>query len=388
MYFCSKKNLLSIKKSKKMNTMFCSQCQETAQNTGCVLRGVCGKTPEVANYQDLLIYVLKGLSKINHCLRQSGKGSEETDIFIMNGLFMTITNANFDKNRFIEIIKAGLAMRDGLKQQATKCKVSCEFLHHDAIVWNATTEEEMEEKAKTIGILSTPDDDIRSLRQLLVLGVKGMAAYAEHAYNLKYQDGEIFDFMQIALGSTLSENQTKDELLGLIIKCGEYGVKTMALLDKANTTTYGNPEITKVNIGVGTRPGILISGHDLKDLDELLAQAEVEGVDVYTHSEMLPAHYYPYFKKYKNLIGNYGNAWHRQTKEFETFNGPILFTTNCLVPPRNDSPYKDKVYTTGAAGFEGFPHIADRQNNKPKDFSHIIAMPKNAKLPKPSKTVK
>lgn len=363
-----------------MNAMFCSQCQETAQNTGCVVKGVCGKTPEVANYQDLLIYVLKGLSKINHCLRQSGKASEKADFFIINGLFMTITNANFDKKRFIDEIKAGLALREELKKEATKCKVTCEFNHHDALVWNATTEAEMEEKAKTIGILSTENEDIRALRQLLVLGLKGIAAYAEHAYNLKHVDKDIFDFMQIALSSTLSE-QTKDELLGLVMKCGEYGVKTMALLDKANTTTYGNPEITKVNIGVKNRPAILISGHDLKDLDELLTQAEPEGVDVYTHSEMLPAHYYPHFKKYKNLVGNYGNAWHMQTKEFETFNGPILFTTNCIVPPRSNNSYSDKVYTTGSTGFEGFMHIADRVNGKPKDFSQIIAHAKRCKAP-------
>lgn len=363
-----------------MSTMFCSQCQETAQNTGCVTRGVCGKPSDVSNYQDLLIYVLKGVSKINHCLRQSGKASEEVDFYVINGLFMTITNANFDKNRFIEEIKAGLALRDQLKAKATECKITCEFINHDALMWNATTEAEMDEKATKVGILSTEDEDIRSLRQLLVLGLKGMAAYAEHAYNLGHKDTDIYDFMQIALASTLSE-QTKDELLGLVMKCGEYGVKTMALLDKANTSTYGNPEITKVNIGVGTRPGILISGHDLKDLEELLQQAEPEGVDVYTHSEMLPAHYYPYFKKYKNLVGNYGNAWHLQTKEFETFNGPMLFTTNCIVPPRSNNTYSDRVYTTGSSGFEGFPHIPDRVNGKAKDFSQIIAHAKKCKAP-------
>jgi len=364
-----------------MNAMFCSQCQETAQNTGCVVRGVCGKSPEVANYQDLLIYVMKGLAKVNQCLRSCGKGSDQVDLFIMNGLFMTITNANFDKKRFFQEIKAGLALRDALKKEAVNCKTSCDFLSHDAMTWTASTEEEMEAKAKIVGILSTPNEDIRALRQLLVLGIKGMAAYAEHAYNLKHVDKDIFDFMQMALASTLSPNQSKDELLGLVMKCGEYGVKTMALLDKANTSTYGNPEITKVNIGVKNRPAILISGHDLKDLDELLAQAEPEGVDVYTHSEMLPAHYYPYFKKYKNLAGNYGNAWHRQTKEFETFNGPILFTTNCIVPPRPDSTYSDRVYTTGSTGFDGFPHIADRVNDKPKDFSKIIAHAKRCKAP-------
>ena len=361
--------------------MFCSQCQETAQNTGCVVRGVCGKSPEVANYQDLLIYVMKGLAKVNQCLRSCGKGSDQVDLFIMNGLFMTITNANFDKKRFSQEIKAGLALRDALKKEAVNCKTSCDFLSHDAMTWTASTEEEMEAKAKSVGILSTPDEDIRALRQLLVLGIKGMAAYTEHAYNLKHVDKDIFDFMQMALASTLSPNQSKDELLGLVMKCGEYGVKTMALLDKANTSTYGNPEITKVNIGVKNRPAILISGHDLKDLDELLAQAEPEGVDVYTHSEMLPAHYYPYFKKYKNLAGNYGNAWHRQTKEFETFNGPILFTTNCIVPPRPDSTYSDRIYTTGSTGFDGFPHIADRLNDKPKDFSQIIAHAKRCKAP-------
>ncbi|NLO41484.1 MAG: hydroxylamine reductase, partial [Bacteroidales bacterium] len=364
-----------------MNAMFCSQCQETAQNTGCVVRGVCGKSPEVANYQDLLIYVMKGLAKVNQCLRSCGKGSDQVDLFIMNGLFMTITNANFDKKRFSQEIKAGLALRDALKKEAVNCKTSCDFLSHDAMTWTASTEEEMEAKAKSVGILSTPDEDIRALRQLLVLGIKGMAAYTEHAYNLKHVDKDIFDFMQMALASTLSPNQSKDELLGLVMKCGEYGVKTMALLDKANTSTYGNPEITKVNIGVKNRPAILISGHDLKDLDELLAQAEPEGVDVYTHSEMLPAHYYPYFKKYKNLAGNYGNAWHRQTKEFETFNGPILFTTNCIVPPRPDSTYSDRIYTTGSTGFDGFPHIADRLNDKPKDFSQIIAHAKRCKAP-------
>ena len=364
-----------------MNAMFCSQCQETAQNTGCVVRGVCGKSPEVANYQDLLIYVMKGLAKVNQCLRSCGKGSDQVDLFIMNGLFMTITNANFDKKRFSQEIKAGLALRDALKKEAVNCKTSCDFLSHDAMTWTASTEEEMETKAKSVGILSTPDEDIRALRQLLVLGIKGMAAYTEHAYNLKHVDKDIFDFMQMALASTLSPNQSKDELLGLVMKCGEYGVKTMALLDKANTSTYGNPEITKVNIGVKNRPAILISGHDLKDLDELLAQAEPEGVDVYTHSEMLPARYYPYFKKYKNLAGNYGNAWHRQTKEFETFNGPILFTTNCIVPPRPDSTYSDRIYTTGSTGFDGFPHIADRLNDKPKDFSQIIAHAKRCKAP-------
>ncbi|MEG1556767.1 MAG: hydroxylamine reductase, partial [Bacteroidales bacterium] len=360
--------------------MFCSQCQETAQGMGCSLRGVCGKTSDVANLQDLLIYSLKGISKINQCLRSKGKNLEKADIFVMNGLFMTITNANFDKQRFLNEIFKSLELREELKKIAVSDHSPCHFLSHDALVWNAKTESELDAKAVEVGILSTQDEDIRSLRQLLVLGVKGIAAYSEHAHNLGYHDQEIFDFMQKALASTLSE-QTKEELLSLVMQCGEFGVKTMALLDKANTSTYGNPEITKVNIGVGKRPGILISGHDLKDLDELLSQAEIAGVDVYTHSEMLPAHYYPHFKKYTNLVGNYGNAWHRQTKEFETFNGPILFTTNCIVPPRNDSHYRDRVYTTGSTGFEGFKHIPDRVNGKPKDFSIVIEHAKRCQAP-------
>lgn len=364
-----------------MEAMFCSQCQETALGTGCTVKGVCGKPSDVANLQDLLIYALKSISKINICLKGIGKGSKEADLFVMNSLFMTITNANFDKQRFVGEIAQGLKIRDGLIKTAKTNNLDCEGLKMDALLWNASSAAEMEAKATQIGILSTKDEDIRALRQLLVLGAKGMAAYCEHAHNLGYDDQEVFDFMQKALASTLNVNQTKEELIPLVLECGSVGVKTMALLDKANTTTFGNPEITKVNIGVGKRPGILVSGHDLKDFDELLAQAEVAGVDVYTHSEMLPAHYYPHFKKYKNLIGNYGNAWHLQTKEFETFNGVFLFTTNCLVPPRKECSYSDRVFTTGAAGFEGFPHIPDRINGKPKDFSALIAKAKKCPPP-------
>lgn len=364
-----------------MSTMFCSQCQETAKGTGCVVQGVCGKPADVSNIQDLLIYTMKGASKVNNCLRDKGKSLEEVDFYVLNGLFMTITNANFDKARFMEEIKRGLALRDRIIKIATEDHQPCSFLKHDALTWTASTEEEMDAKALEVGILSTPNEDIRALRQLLVLGLKGIAAYAEHAWNLGYKDPEIYDFMQMSLASTLNPEQSSDELLGLVMKCGEWGVKTMALLDQANTTTYGHPQITSVNIGVRNRPGILITGHDLRDLDELLAQAEPEGVDIYTHSEMLPAHYYPYFKKYSNLAGNYGSAWHNQLKDFETFNGPILFTTNCLVPPRSNNTYQDKVYTTGSVGFGGFPHIPERVNDQPKDFSKIIAQAKTCKPP-------
>lgn len=361
--------------------MFCSQCQETALGKGCTVNGVCGKTADVANLQDLLLYVLKGISVVNKALHSKNKSSHEADIFVMNGLFMTITNANFDKARFIETIKKGIALRDCLVTKALGDKIACDCMKQDAVAWKAASDDAFEEKAKEIGILSTENEDIRALRQLLILGCKGMAAYAEHAYNLGFEDEEIYHFLQLALASTLNQKQSSDELLSLVLKCGEIGVKTMALLDKANTSTYGNPEISTVEIGVRQNPGILISGHDLRDLEDLLKQTEGTGVDVYTHSEMLPAHYYPFFKKYKHLVGNYGNAWHRQNEEFETFNGPILFTTNCIVPPRISSTYKDRVYTTGASGFAGFPHIADRHEGGMKDFSKIIEHAKQCKAP-------
>ena len=369
-----------------MSTMFCSQCQETAKNTGCTVMGVCGKTSDVANLQDLFIYTMKSISKVNQCLRDKGKNLEEVDFYVLNGLFMTITNANFDKPRFVEEIYKGLELRDKLIKLAVEDHAPCSFLKNDALTWTASSEAELEKKAVEVGILSTPNEDIRALRQLLVLGLKGIAAYAEHAWNLNYKDPEIYAFMQKGLASTLNSEQSADELLGLVLECGKFGVQTMALLDKANTTTYGNPQITQVDIGVRNRPAILITGHDLKDLDELLAQAEPEGVDVYTHSEMLPAHYYPYFKKYSNLAGNYGSAWHNQLKDFETFNGPILFTTNCLVPPRSNNTYQDRVWTTGTVGFNGFPHIPERVNGKPKDFSKIIALAKKCKTPEQIET--
>ena len=356
-------------------SMFCFQCQETAQNKGCTVKGVCGKTPDVANLQDLLIYLLKGISRYTVEMRKKGiEVPADTNHFIMESLFMTITNANFDKDRFVTRIKEAFVLRDTLAV-ATGITADCECM-----TWKGNTVEEMEAKATTVGVLATENEDVRSLRELLIYGLKGMAAYAEHAVNLGFDDADIHAFMQEALVATTKE-LSADELTALVLKCGEYGVKTMALLDKANTSTYGNPEITKVNIGVRSNPAILISGHDLRDIQDLLEQTEGTGVDVYTHSEMLPAHYYPAFKKYSHFAGNYGSAWWRQNEDFESFNGPILFTTNCIVPPRSTSTYADRIYTTGASGFGGFTHIEDRKNGQAKDFSKIIEHAKRCKAP-------
>lgn len=361
--------------------MFCFQCQEAARNTGCTTQGVCGKTADVANLQDLLIFLLKGISSLAKKQRENGlKVSLKTNHFIVESLFMTITNANFDKERFVKRIKEAIALRDSIIAELGKANVQFDCDKCDCLKWKGNTVEEMEEKAIAVGVLQTENEDIRSLRELTIYGLKGMAAYAEHAINLGYEDEDIYNFMQDALVAT-TENLSVDELVALVLKTGEFGVKTMALLDKANTHTYGNPEITKVNIGVCNKPGILISGHDMRDMQDLLEQTEGTGVDVYTHSEMLPAHYYPAFKKYKHFVGNYGNAWWAQTTEFETFNGPILFTTNCIVPPRKTATYGDRVYTTGASGFGGFPHIPDRVDGKPKDFSAIIEHAKRCSAP-------
>lgn len=356
--------------------MFCYQCQETAQNKGCTVKGVCGKTSDVANLQDLLIFLLKGISRYTVEMRKKGiEVSAETNHFVMESLFMTITNANFDKERFVTRIQEAIALRDKLAAEAGNITADC-----DCMTWRGNSLDEMEAKAATVGVLKTENEDVRSLRELLTYGLKGMAAYAEHAVNLGFDDEEIQAFMQEALVATTQE-LSADELTALVLKCGEYGVKTMALLDKANTSTYGNPEITKVNIGVRNNPAILISGHDLRDMQDLLEQTEGTGVDVYTHSEMLPAHYYPAFKKYKHFAGNYGSAWWRQNEDFESFNGVILFTTNCIVPPRSTSTYSDRVYTTGASGFSGFTHIEDRKNGQAKDFSKLIKHAKQCKAP-------
>lgn len=366
--------------------MFCFQCQEAAKGTGCTVKGVCGKTDDVANLQDLLIYTVKGIAVYSSELRKNDVSVNKVNKFLLEGLFTTITNVNFDKDAIIAKIKYGLELREELKTIAGNKKINVELASHDAAVWKASTKDKIEAKATTVGILTTENEDVRSLRELLMYGVKGLAAYADHAYVLNEQDEEIYTFVEKGILSTLNDNLTVDEMTGLVLECGQFGVKTMALLDKANTSKYGNPEITKVNIGVRNNPAILISGHDLRDMEDLLKQTEGTGVDVYTHSEMLPAHYYPAFKKYEHFVGNYGSSWWKQTEEFETFNGPVLFTTNCIVPPRKNAGYADKVYTTGAAGYPGFKHIEDRKGDGAKDFSEIIEHAKKCAPPKEIET--
>ncbi len=362
-------------------SMFCYQCQETAKGTGCTIKGVCGKTDDVANLQDLLIFMLKGISIYSTEARKAGIENPSINHFIMESLFTTITNANFDKESFIPRIKKALVYRSEMKTTVEKAGIKMPEVLHESAFWYADTVEAFEEKAKSVGVLVTENEDIRSLRQLIIYGIKGMAAYAEHAYNLGYEDASLYEFMQRGLVETLNDELGADKLVALVLECGSKGVTAMALLDKANTTSYGNPEITKVNLGVRNNPGILISGHDLKDMEELLKQTEGTGVDVYTHSEMLPANYYPAFKKYSHFVGNYGSSWWHQKEDFATFNGPVLFTTNCIVPPPVNATYKDKVFTTGAAGFPGFKHIPSRENGKAKDFSEIIALAKTCPAP-------
>lgn len=359
-------------------SMFCYQCQEAAKGTGCTVRGVCGKTDDLANMQDLLMYVLKGISIYSTRARELGVENAEVNKFVVDGLFMTITNANFDKARFIERITKALELREAIKNELVNAGGVIDGNLPECATWTGTAEE-FESKSMNVGVLKTENEDVRSLRELLVYGIKGMAAYAEHAYNLGYEKNDIYAFIQKGLAQTTNDSLSADELVALVLECGKYGVDAMALLDAANTTTYGNPEISKVNIGVRNNPGILISGHDLKDMEELLKQTEGTGVDVYTHSEMLPANYYPAFKKYSHLVGNYGNAWWKQDSEFESFNGPILMTTNCITPPK--ASYKERVYTTGASGFDGMKHIPDRVDGNAKDFSAIIEHAKKCAAP-------
>ena len=355
------------------NKMFCYQCQETAGCSGCTNAGVCGKTPEVANLQDLLVYVTKGLAAVTTALRYEGKDvTENVNHIISVNLFTTITNANFDKESIIAKIKGTLEAKSILLSKLSKKENLPE-----AALWNGM-EAEFESKAKTVGVLSTENEDIRSLRELITYGLKGLAAYSKHANALLKDNAEVDAFLQKALAATLDDSLSVDDLIKLTLETGKYGVAGMALLDEANTSAYGNPEITTVNIGVRNNPGILISGHDLKDLEMLLEQTKGTGVDVYTHSEMLPAHYYPFFKKYDNFVGNYGNAWWKQKEEFEKFNGPILMTTNCIVPP-SDS-YKDRLFTTGATGYPGCKHI-DGAYGEIKDFSDIIELAKTCPAP-------
>ncbi len=355
------------------NKMFCYQCQETAGCTGCTVSGVCGKKPEVAAIQDLLVFVNKGISEVTTRLRAEGKEvSKEVNHLITLNLFITITNANFDFDAIADRVEATIAKRDELiKALDNKDNLS------DAATWKGTRQE-YAVKALTVGVLATENEDIRSLRELVIYGLKGLSAYSKHANALLKDDEEVDAFLQRALAATLNDNLTVDELVALVLETGKYGVAGMALLDAANTGAYGNPEITKVNIGVRNNPGILISGHDLRDMEMLLKQTEGTGVDVYTHSEMLPANYYPAFKKYSHFVGNYGNAWWQQKEEFESFNGPILMTTNCIVPPKDS--YKDRIYTTGSAGFPGCKHIAGDIGQE-KDFSEIIEHAKKCAAP-------
>ena len=355
------------------NQMFCYQCQETAGCSGCTRVGVCGKQPDVAAMQDLLVYATKGISAVTTTLRQEGVAIQPAvNHMITLNLFTTITNANFSKEAIIARIQETLSEKDLLLSKLTNIDALPE-----AALWNGSVEE-FDTKAAAVGVLSTENEDIRSLRELITYGLKGLSAYSKHA-NVLLQDNEEIDaFMQRALAATLDDSLSADDLIALTLETGKYGVDGMALLDNANTSTYGNPEITKVNIGVGTRPGILVSGHDLRDLEMLLKQTQGSGVDVYTHSEMLPAHYYPAFKKYPNFVGNYGNAWWKQKEEYESFHGPILMTTNCIVPPKDS--YKDRLYTTGAAGYPGCKHISGEIGEE-KDFSAIIEQAKHCAPP-------
>lgn len=365
--------------------MFCFQCQETAKNTGCTVKGVCGKPEETASLQDLLIYALKGIAVYGEKAKELGILDKETGLFVAQALFTTITNANWDNDRFIAMIKEALKRRDALKDKflaAYREKYGKDFDEklHGSATWFSDDVDEFNEKAKSVGVLSTKDEDVRSLRELLIIGLKGVAAYADHAAILGFEKEEIYDFLMEALAST-TKDLSVDDMVALVMKAGEIAVNTMALLDEANTTVYGNPEITEVNIGVGKNPGILISGHDLKDMEELLKQTEGTGVDVYTHGEMLPANYYPAFKKYDHFAGNYGGSWWHQNKEFESFNGPILMTTNCIIPMKKNNTYQNRIFTTGMTGYPDIKHIFDRPEGGSKDFSELIELAKKCDPP-------
>ncbi len=354
-------------------SMFCYQCQEAAKGTGCTIQGVCGKKPETSSLQDLLLYTAKGVSIVRQEAKKHGFDTAAADLYVMESLFITITNANFDDEKISAKIKLGFEVREALKKQITS------IIEWPAIANFSAPESEFQIRGGLVGVLSTENEDVRSLRELLVYGLKGMAAYAHHAYNLNYNNADVIDFMHKAMVATTDDTLTGDELTALVLECGSNGVSVMALLDKANTESYGNPEISTVNLGVRNNPAILISGHDLKDMEELLKQTEGTGVDVYTHSEMLPANYYPKFKKYEHFVGNYGNAWWKQKEEFESFNGVVLMTTNCIVPPKDN--YIDRIYTTGAAGFPGVKHIEDTKDGSIKDFSTLVEHAKKLASP-------
>jgi len=365
--------------------MFCFQCQETAKNQGCTIKGVCGKQEDTAGLQDLLIFNLKGIAVYGKKLKEFDIQNNETALFVAKALFTTITNANFDNDSLIRFVKESLERKKAMQAQFLKTykeKNGRDFTGSlpEAATWFTDNSTEFAEKAKSVGVLATENVDVRSLRELLIIGLKGIAAYAEHAATLGYEDDGVYAFLMEALNST-TEDLSVDEMVGLVMKAGEVSVNTMALLDKANTTTYGNPEITEVNLGVRNNPGILISGHDLKDMEELLKQTEGSGVDVYTHGEMLPCHYYPELKKYDHLVGNYGGSWWHQNQEFESFNGPILMTTNCVIPLKKDNTYLDRLFTTGVVGFVGANHIPGRTTGGKKDFSAIIEKAKKCAAP-------
>ncbi|GAB6098769.1 hydroxylamine reductase [Halanaerocella petrolearia] len=361
--------------------MLCYQCQETAQNEGCISHGACGKTDKVANLQDLLIYTLKGISVYGVKGHQKGIRDEEVDKFVMESLFATVTNVNFDSAYFVQQIKDGLKLRRKIKELV---KLDNKSDLPEVATWTPKTDDDLYNKAGEVGVLTTEDEDINSLRELLIYGLKGVAAYADHAYVLGKEEEEVMSFLHQGLAATIDDTLSADDLISLVMKCGEIGVSTMALLDQANTESYGHPEPTTVNLGVKDRPGILISGHDLKDLEELLEQTEGTGIDIYTHGEMLPAHSYPEFKEYDHFIGNYGGSWWKQTEEFANFNGPIVMTTNCLVPPKES--YKERVYTTGLVGFPEIKHIPDRLEEGQKDFSEVIEHAKRCNPPEELET--
>jgi len=371
-----------------MDKMFCYQCQETAKGTGCTSIGVCGKDAETSGLQDLLLHTEKGVAAYSAVFRKNGKAKEllegKVNRYLINSLFITITNANFDDDAILDEIKAGLKLREELKALATEEeKKEAEKYGADLVNWYYESDEDLikfSENQSVVGVLRTENEDVRSLRELIVYGLKGLAAYAEHAFNLGKTSEEIFAFVEEALLGTMDDSLTAEQLVALTMKTGEYGVKVMALLDEANTSVLGTPEITKVKIGAGKRPGILISGHDLWDLKQLLEQSKDSGVDIYTHSEMLPGHGYPELKKYSHFYGNYGNAWWDQRKDFTNFNGPIVFTTNCIVPPVKNATYKDRVFTTNAAGYPGWKRIKVNADGT-KDFSEIIELAKTCQPP-------
>ncbi len=356
-------------------SMFCNQCQEASKNIGCTVKGVCGKDDKTSDLQDLLVFANTGLSYLTIEARKQGINTNKESQHIINSLFTTITNANFDDDMILKAIRQAINYRDALKSQINIQK------SYDSVIWAPKTDVDYRLKAVLVGIDKLDNDpDLNALKQYILFGLKGMAAYVNHAFNLGYENEELYQFIEESL-VLISKPATQDELLERLMKTGEYGVQAMALLDQANTSSYGNPEISHVNIGVGNRPGILVSGHDLKDLEELLEQSENQGVDIYTHSEMLPAHAYPKFKKYSHLKGNYGSAWYSQITDFESFNGPVLFTTNCLVPPKKSATYNDRIFTSGSTGMPGWKHIEKHLPNGQKDFSEIIALAKTCPAP-------